>query len=347
MVPILIVLLCLLLNAIMSCAEMAFVSVDKKKIRNTSLAGDSRAAIIEKMQKVPERLLSAIQIGITLVGAISAAVSGAGAEETIAPLLSASLGISDAWAEMIAISFVVVPLTFVSVVIGELVPKSIALRYSFPVIIKLAHALKLTEKILSPLIIPMEKVTKFILRQMRLYISEIDAHHISDDVSLSGLKKEHKQYILNLIDLESKVVKGVMIPWNQVNHVLYEAESDNVLKLILEHGRTRLPVLANKEVCGFLHAKEFLHLFKSGGAENWVSFIRPPRFVKKEEKLLDVLKRMQKDRIHLLIVGDETNPEGIITLEDILEEVIGDIIDEDEDGHVKFFLRRSMITSKD
>ncbi|MBF0208389.1 MAG: HlyC/CorC family transporter [Oligoflexia bacterium] len=331
----------------MSCAEMAFVSVDKKKIRNASLAGDPKAAIIEKMQKVPERLLSGIQIGITLVGAVSAAVSGAGAEETISPWLVSIFDIRESLAEIIAISFVVVPLTFVSVVIGELVPKSIALRYSFPVIIKLALALKLTEKILSPLIIPMEKVTKFILRRMRLYISEIDTNQISDDVSLSGLKKEHKQYILNLIDLESKIVKGVMIPWDQVNHVRYEVESEDVLKLILEHGRTRLPVLANNEVCGFLHAKEFLNLFKGGGADNWVSFIRPPRFVKKEEKLLDVLKRMQKDRIHLLIVGDETNPEGIITLEDILEEVIGDIIDEDEDGQVKIYLRRSVIINKD
>ncbi|MBF0208818.1 MAG: CBS domain-containing protein [Oligoflexia bacterium] len=86
-----------------------------------------------------------------------------------------------------------------------------------------------------------------------------------------------------------------------------------------------------------------MNLFKSGVADNWVSFIRPPHFISKEAKLLEALKLMQKKKIHILIVGSEQNPEGIITLEDVLEEVIGDIIDEDEDNNVKYYIRRTLL----
>ncbi|MBF0207653.1 MAG: HlyC/CorC family transporter [Oligoflexia bacterium] len=346
LVPFIIVSACLIFNALMSCAEMAFVTVDKKRIRSKSLGGDSSASIIEKMQLNPERLLSAIQIGITLVGAISAAVSGAGAEETLAPLLSTYLNISESLAEIIALTLVVIPLTFLSVVIGELVPKSIALKYSLPVILRLAHILKITEKSLGPLISPIEKATKFILKLLTRYKFQDETEHEIDDVSLSGLKKEHKQYVLNLIDLEAKIVGNIMVPWNKVNTILYEQSSMEVLNKISDKRHTRLPVVANKEVCGFLHAKEFLNLFKNGVADNWVSFIRPPRFIDKKTNVFDALKTMQKNRIHILIVGTENNPEGIITLEDVLEEVIGDIIDEDEDNTVKHFIRRSLLIEK-
>ncbi|MBF0300419.1 MAG: HlyC/CorC family transporter [Oligoflexia bacterium] len=344
MIAFIIVLICLFLNAAMSCAEMAFVAVDKKKVRNKSLGGDGRAVIIEKMQKSPEKFLSAIQIGITFVGAISAAVSGAGADEKIAPLLISYFQINEGVAETIAISLVVVPLTFLSVVIGELVPKSLALKYSLPIILKLAHALKATEKVLGPLITPIEKTTKFFLRLLIRSRPEAETHIESEDISLSGLKTEHKQYILNLIDLESKIVKNAMVSWDKVNSILYEQDSSEVLNKVLDTRRTRLPVVAGKDVCGFLHAKEFLNLFKNGVADNWVSFIRPPRFISKETKLLEALKVMQKNKIHILIVGKEQEPEGIITLEDILEEVIGDIVDEDEDNKVKHFIRRSIFT---
>ncbi|MBF0361244.1 MAG: HlyC/CorC family transporter [Oligoflexia bacterium] len=339
-----IVLVCLFLNSIMSCAEMAFVTVDKKKIRNKSLGGDTRASIIEKMQVTPERFLSAVQIGITLVGAISAAVGGVGAEEKITPLLVAYLNINVALAETIAIIMVVVPITFLSVVVGELVPKSIALKYSLPIILKLSYSIKWIEKFLNPLVAPMEKTTKFILKFLLRSKFETEIQSEIDDVSLLGLKKEHKQYILNLIDLESKIIKNIMVPWNEVNYVLYEEEARDVLNKILDTRRTRLPVIADKDVCGFLHAKEFLNLFKSGVADNWVSFIRPPRFISKETKLLDALKIMQKQKIHIFIVGSDQNPEGIITLEDVLEEVIGDITDEDEDNNVKHYIRRSIFT---
>jgi putative hemolysin len=340
MAALIIVLLCLFLNALLSCAEMAFVTVDKKKLRGLALAGDRRAKAIQHLQEIPERLLSAIQIGITLVGAVSAAVSGAGAEETLTPILMGQLGVAEATAETISILIVVVPLTGLSVVIGELVPKSIALRYSMPVVLNLAHGLSLAEKILGPLIGPMEAATKFFLRVLFPKNLEDEVVQAADEVSLAGLKKEHKQYIFNLIDLDAKLVAHRMVPWDKVDVVSFSAEPAEVLEKIVEVGRTRFPVMADNDVCGFLHAKEFLNLFRVGAADTWVNFMRPPRFISPSMKLLDVLKLMQREKIHLVIVGDQENPQGILTLEDVIEEVIGDIIDEDEDGRFELALER-------
>jgi len=345
MISFLIVLGCLLINALLACAEMAFVSVDKRKLKSAVNKGDARASIIEKMHRQPEKLLSVIQIGITLVGAISAAVSGAGAEESIAPLFERWFNISEGSAEMLAIAFVVLPLTTLSVVIGELVPKSIALSFAYPIIIKMSRWLKLAVFLLGPLIAPMGMATKFILRLVLSKKDEENVIHNAEEVSLAGLKKEHKQYVFNVLELDNKVVKNVMMPWAEVDIIDYLATSEEVVDQILKNGHTRLPVLANKQVCGFLHSKEFLNLFRAGAEKNWMSFMRAPKFIEKNAKLLDVLKRMQKERIHLMIVGDEDHPEGIITLEDVLEVVVGDIFDENEDGRVQLFLR-GMVSKK-
>jgi CBS domain containing-hemolysin-like protein len=86
-------------------------------------------------------------------------------------------------------------------------------------------------------------------------------------------------------------------------------------------------------------------LFKGGVADNWVNFMRPPKFVKLEAKLFDVLKMMQKERVHILIVGDDSNPLGVLTLEDVIKEVIGDITDEDDDNTVNMFLGRNPLSN--
>jgi putative hemolysin len=324
---------------------MAFVTVDRRKLRNASLGGDSRATIIENMLRHPERLLSIVQIGITLVGAISAAVSGAGAEESITPILMSWFGLTEPVAEIISIGTVVIPLTILSVVVGELVPKSIALRYSMTIILTFSKALRLTEKMLGPIISPMESANKFVLRLLLPKKMENEVIAATEEISLSGLKKEHKQYIFNLIDLDAKTVQSTMKPWSEVDFILYESEQEIVLEQILSTGHTRLPVVANGEVCGFLHTKEFLNLFKGGVADNWVNFMRPPKFVKLEAKLFDVLKMMQKERVHILIVGDDSNPLGVLTLEDVIKEVIGDITDEDDDNTVNMFLGRNPLSN--
>lgn len=343
MITLLIVCACLLLNAVLSCAEMAFVTIDDKSLRKKVLAGDKNAAYIEQMGDSPERILSVVQIGITLVGAISAAVSGAGAEESLAPKLMQFFSLTEPVASTLSIVIIVAPLTIFSVIIGELVPKSIAIRFSMPVILFLAPGLRLAEKILGPLVNPMEKVTEFIMRLILRSKPRNEESTEGEEISLKGLRNEYKQYFHNLLDLDSKNIGMIMVPWDKVDRLSSTAEADEVSALILTSRRTRIPIVDANEVYGYLHSKEFVNLSQSGVGENWLSFVRPIQALTKETKVLHALRAMQKKKAHFMIVGSVEYPEGIVTLEDILEEVFGDFVDEDEDGKVKLFLRRNKV----
>lgn len=343
MFTILIVCLCLLINAVLSCSEMAFVTIDDKLLRKKVLAGDKNAAYIESMGESPERILSVVQIGITLVGAISGAVAGAGAEDKLAPLLMYLFGISEQMAGSIAIILIVAPLTILSVIIGELVPKSLAIRYSMPIILAVAPGLRLAEKILGPLVNPMEKVTDFILKiLMRSKITPEESSE-TEELSLKGLRQEYRQYFHNLLDLDSKQISSIMVPWEKVDRLSSIAEPEEVSSLILSTSRTRIPVVDANEVYGYLHSKEFINLSQSGVGSNWLSFVRPIQAMPQETKVLHALRSMQKKKAHFMVVGSLELPIGIVTLEDILEEVFGDFDDEDADGKVKLYLRRSKI----
>lgn len=343
MLAILIVSICLLLNALLSCAEMAFVTIDKRLLRKEALGGNRSALIIEEMQESPERILSVVQIGITLVGAISAAVSGAGAEESLSPFIMNVLGVSEDTSETISIMLVVLPLTVLSVVIGELVPKSVAIRYSFRICMIFAPALKFAEKLMGFLVNPMEKVTNLLVDTF-LGEEKVDSGQTANhEVSLEGLKSEHREYVHNIIDLDSKSVALTMVKWPEVKWIDSHATAQEVNEALLSYGHTRMPVLANGEIYGFIHLKEFLQIMQGGAGENWISYIRPPTFIPSSSKLLNALKVMKISKVQILIVGSAEEPQGILTLEDVIEEVVGDIVDENENKKIVGFMRHMVI----
>ena len=346
MLTLLIVLICLILNALLSCAEMAFVTIDKRLLRKEALGGNKRAIDLEEMQESPERILSVIQIGITLVGAASAAVSGAGAEESIAPWLQELFHLKEHFAETLSIVIVVVPLTILSVVIGELVPKSFAIRYSFRICMMFAPALQLAEKFLGFLVNPMEKVTNQIVEFFLPESKEGQAEEIETELSLNGLKSEHREYIHNLVDLDAKSAQIAMVSWDKVEVLSSVASPSEVYEFVLNKGHTRFPVMDSGEVYGFLHLKEFLQLQNAGQGDNWLSFVRPPTFISPDTKLLAALKLMKKSKVQFLIVGTAAEPMGILTLQDVIEEVVGDIDDAIEDRKIVGFLRHRVIKNK-
>ena len=346
MLAILVVLVCLILNALLSCAEMAFVTIDKRQLRKEALGGSRSAKIIENMQESPERILSVVQIGITLVGAISAAVSGAGAEESLSPFFMNQFGVSEHTSELMSLAVVVLPLTILSVVIGELVPKSVAIRYSFRICMIFAPALKLAEKLLGFLVNPMEKITNSVVN---MFLGEEKTEEFSalhEEISLEGLKSDHQEFVHNIIDLDAKTVALTMVKWSDVKCIDSHATEDDVREAFLTYNHTRMPVLTDNEVYGFIHLKEFLHVMRAGAGENWLSYIRPPKFVSPKMKLIQALKEMKNTKVQILIVGSADRPQGILTLENVIEEVVGDIEDENEDKKIVGFLRHTVIRKK-
>lgn len=333
MLEIIVIMICLVINAFLAGSETAFIAVSRPALRELVKKGDDKAGLLLRLRENPERILSVIQVGITFVGALAAAVGGAGAEETITPWLIAHFGINKALAEIISMLIVVVPLTYVSVVLGELVPKTFALRRPFFLAFKTAPWLHLMSNIINPIVSFLEWSTKKIVN---LFPKEHMAHEESlsqgPSLELNVLSAPNRQYVLNLFKIEKTTVKEVLVEWEEVIYVTDDMTLEEVESVIISSAHTRLPVVKkNLEVLGIINAKEFL-AFQKTGQTNWLSLVRPPIRIPDNMPLLSALQIMQQKRAHMALVYSGGVRRGIVTMEAIFEEIIGDIYDEEDDG---------------
>lgn len=327
----LVIAICLVLNAILSCIEMAFVSVSKAHIKKMAESGLISAKRVLQLKANPERALSVLQIGITLVGAISAAVGGAGAEEYLSPFFEARFLVSEETAELMAITCIVLPLTYVSVVVGELVPKSIALRFPLRIALAGGYILIWLDQIFYPFVIFLEASTKFFTKFVFARFKSENLYSSSGDVDIENLSEAHKQYVLNLISVDKRTVKDVMVDWEHVTTIQANQHHTEVLEKIKTSRHTRMPVINdNNEIVGLLHSKEFVSEAEISKLD-WTQLIRSITFLSPKEPILNALKKLQTRKSHLAIVRNDTGPLGIVTIEDIFEEVVGEIYDEDDD----------------
>lgn len=338
MLEVFVVLLCLVINAILAGFEIAFVSVQRSKLKELAKNGSKAAQRLLDLRKNPERTLSVIQIGITLVSALAAAVSGAEAQENLAPHIRDWFGLKLSTAEGISLMIVVVPWTMLSVVFGELVPKTLALRNPSRIGLASAKWLVWLDKTFLPIVDFLEWSTKKVLSIFFPRSRTPDEHTNSQDtVELASLSHQTRQYVMNLVTLEKKRVGNVLLPWAQVDYLLKENAVDDVETAVVRSGHTRLPVVDDGQVVGVINTKELLTLIKAGRTD-WVKIIRSISRVQEQDSLLLALRQMQEKRSHLSAVYHGDRLKGIVTMEDILEEIIGEVYDEDDDGALKRIL---------
>jgi len=181
----------------------------------------------------------------------------------------------------------------------------------------------------------LESSTRRLLRFVRLPRSQTVPKPTDE------LTAQHQQYVINMVDLEKKRVYDITVPWEKANTVHVTQDLNKITEIVLRSGHTRLPVCDDQNVVGVLHTKEFM-AFREAGAEDWKSIIRPILKVKEGDPLIKALRLMQSSRRHMaLVISHDDKLMGIITLEDILEEIVGDIYDEDDDGSVRAILAAS------
>jgi putative hemolysin len=335
MEEILVISICLILNAFLAAYEMAFVTVSKGALRQLAREGNRDALRLFSLRENPERTLSIIQIGITVVGVLSSAVGGAGASESIEPYFRNRFGLGENTAELIAILLVVFPLTYLNVVVGELTPKSIALRNPLKISLRGAKWLFVADRILAPAVDLLEWSTKQILRPFRSKTPTTSAS-TETAVDIDALPLHHQQAVLNLAHLETRRVKDILLPWENVDYIKVSDSMESVVPVIFASGHTRLPVVDESgAVIGILHTKECLALRETGN-KDWKAIVRPILVIQPQESTLSILRQMQKNKSHMAVVmaGKEL-PEGIVTFEDISEEIWGDLYDEDEDSRIR------------
>ena len=325
---------CLLVNALLAGVEIGFVSASKPQLRYLARGGSTEAQRILALRDNPERTLSVIQIGITLVGAVAAAVGGAGATESMTPLLRLRFGLSETLAEAISIVFVVIPITYLSVVFGELVPKTLALRDPLRVSTRSSRWLLLADRTLEPAVNVLEWSTKMVIRVF-FKKARPAAPLPETTVEIDALDSQHQQAVLNLAHLERRQIRDILVPWGDVVFVRSADSMEAVVPVVFASGHTRLPVEDNGNVVGILNTKEFLAYRESGGTE-WHGSIRPALRVLTTAPALTSLRTMQAKHIHMAVAYSPSGSlEGIVTMEDILEEFLGDVMDEDDHSYVR------------
>jgi putative hemolysin len=333
----LVIAICLLLNALLAAAEIAFVSLTRSQVKELTKTGKTAAKTLLILRENPERTLSVLQIGISLVGALAAAVGGVEAHQKLSPYFMRILPVGEGTAHILSIVCVIVPLTFINVIFAELVPKTLAMRNPTRIALLSARWLIAVDKLFLPIVDLLEWSTKKVL-WVFFPKSRIAAPvQSTDTVELDQLSSQARQYVLNLVNLEKKRVRDVTLPWAQVDHVFFSQTISEVETIALRSGHTRLPVIADGQVFGIINTKELLALVKAG-SDKWTQIVRPMSRVQEYETLFKALRQMQEKRSHLSAVFAGTSLVGIVTMEDILEEVIGEIYDEDDDGALRRIL---------
>ena len=340
MLPELFLILALILaNGFFSGAEMAIVASRRGRLRQMADGGDTAAAKALELAASPDRFLPTVQIGITLVGTLAAAYGGDRVVSDLAEWIRATAPARLAsMADTIALTLFVVLLSYFTLVLGELVPKRLALRSAEPIARIVAPAMLALATIAKPLVWLMGVSTSSVLyllgahRQQGPSVSVDDIEHLLETGRAEGVLEAVEQAVATeALRLGERTVRDIMRPRIDIDALDIATPSEQVLGAIAMAGYSRLPVYDGSldHILGYLSIKDVLRQNWMGWPIELRKLLHRPLFVPESMTLDRLLELFQKERNQLGIVLDEYGgTEGLVTLEDILEELVGEIHDE-------------------
>jgi putative hemolysin len=345
-VELLVIFILIILNGFFSCSEFAIISVRKSRVAQLVGQGDKRAVLVEALQKDPHRLLAIVQIGVTVVGSTASAVGGVVAVDYIRPLLQQSqFSVLRNAAEPIAITLVVAAISYLQLILGELVPKTIGLQYADSMALKFAKPLTVLARIAAVLVTLLTYSSKAVFALLRIngegkaFMTREEVQHIVAEGHESGIFSETEHtFIDNIFDFTHTSVREVMVPRTRIVAFDLDLPKEEILNGVLDNMYSRYPVYLGsiEETVGFIHGKDLLGRMVREPDFDIRSIVRPPYFVPEGKKVSELLKEMQKTRVHMAFVVDEYGGiSGIVTTEDLLEELVGEIEDEHDVGEPK------------
>jgi magnesium and cobalt exporter, CNNM family len=338
-----VIALLIVLNGFFACSEFAIISIRKSRVAQLVAEGDERAKIVEEQQKDPPRLLAIVQIGMTLTGATASAVGGIVAVEHLKPfVLKLPYDIVQHAAEPISVGIVVALLSYLILIFGELVPKTIGLQFADTVALRVARVIHLLERVGGVVVSLLTFSCNLVLKVMgikgkeRAFITREEVQHIVAEGHETGVfsASEH-EYIKNIFDFTHTSVREVMVPRTRMAALDLELSRPEMIGFILENQYSRYPVFRGsiENIAGFIHGKDFLGRVVTEPDFDITTIVRPPFYVPEGKKVNDLLKELQRKRIHMALVVDEYGGiSGLVTTEDLLEELVGEIEDEHDVG---------------
>ena len=340
------ILLLILLNGLFVAAEIAFVTVRRTRLDELADEGDRRAARALRLLKDPGRFLAVIQVAITFLGALASAVAAVSIVELLATPLSGVSWIGER-AGVIALLVVTLLVSVVSIVLGELIPKGFALANPDRIALVASGPISLFAKIVSPLVALLVLLTKAISKPFGIdptrtpELSAAEIRLIVEQGSQQGvLEAEEEQMISAVMSLSDSKLHEVMVPRIDIVAIDQEATFDEAVEVVLKEGHSRTPLYRESvdHIVGILYAKDLLRLIAAGGTRPRLrDIMRPALFVPESQSVDDLLHELQRRKVHMAVVLDEYGgTAGLVTIEDLLEEIVGEIQDEfDEEEPMK------------
>ncbi len=330
----------ILINAFFAATEIAVISLNANKLRKLEEEGDKLAPKLLHMVEDSSSFLSTIQIAITLSGFLGAAFAGdAFAEYLTTWLLSLGVGIPASVLNTISLVVVTIILSYFTLIFGELVPKRIAMQKSMEMARLSCRVVTAIATIAKPVVKLLALSTNGMLRLLRMKVDVEEDQVTEDEIRMmidlgnesGSIKEDEKELLHNVFDFSDQTVSDVMTHAADVETISVEASREEVLDTIRSTGLSRFPVYGEDEsdILGVLNARDFLVDWAVDGNKTVRELMRPAYLVPESLSADDLLKDMQIKKIHLAVVLDEYGElAGVITVEDLLEEIVGNIYDE-------------------
>ena len=339
-IEIIIIIILIVLTGYLSMAELAVVSIRKAKMQKYLEDGDERAQIVFDLLEDPNEFLSTVQIGISLIGVLTGAFGGVTLAKPLSQLISFV-----PYNEPISVAIVVIVTTYLTLVVGEIVPKVIALNDPEKISLRVAKSMLILSKVSKPVSFVLAKSSSFLLWLMRIenrnddLVTEEEIElMIKEGIEDGTIEQEEEDIIKRVFKLDDQKVETIMTPRNEIIWIdLEDSKEANKVKII-ESKRSIFPIAYGEldDFMGVVQAKDILSLMFSDEDFDINKIIKEPLVVSEKLETLELLKEFKENQeyVHMSLVVDEFGSvEGLITLNDLLEGIVGDIpgIDEDDE----------------
>ena len=341
------------LSGIFNAGEFGIVSSRKSRIKDIIKGKkDKRAEVLLRMREKPETFLPTVQIGITIFGTLASALSGVFAVHFLNPVIR-DLPYVGRFSESVSLIIVVICLTYLLLVMGELVPKHIGINYRERVAIGIVPTFEFLSKVLAYPVRLLNASTSLVMRALHLKrleeaVSEDEIKLLLEEGRTKGVfGKTEEELIHSVFNFVDRSVKEIMVPRPNIYAIDIEKSKEEVLKYVVENEFSRYPAYRDHldNIPGIIYHKDIAKFIWSNEPFDLNKVLRRPYFVPDTMKVSALLKDMQRRRVHLAVVVDEYGTTvGIVTLEDIMEEIFGEIMDEtDTDVRIENLADGSML----
>jgi putative hemolysin len=328
------VLALILLGSLFVAAEIALISLREGQVKQLS-EQSKRGTKLLKLTSNPNRFLAAVQVGVTVTGFLSAALGAEQIGVFVRPILE-DLGLSSGFANTVSIIAVTLVIAYFSLVLGELVPKRLALYRSESIALRSAFLIEAMASFFRPVIWLLSRSTDLVLRAIGIdpkeERSQISEEELMELVSgHKALTDEEREIVEEVFNTSEKLVNEVMVPRTEVDFMDGTLTVSKAISLAVDMAHSRYPVVqgSSDEVIGFIHVRDLLDFKSANPNSKLQDLVRPIMFLPGTKGVLPSLTEMRNQRQHLAIVLDEYGgTDGIVTLEDLVECLIGDIHDE-------------------